>query len=67
MANPTPEAGQVWRDNDTRSYGSGEFEIVSVDDVHVIVKRQTGRNTRIRKDRLSDESKRGYTYVGKAR
>lgn len=65
--NPDPEVGQLWRDNDTRSYGAGEFEIVAVDETYVIVKRQTGRNTRIRRDRLADDSGRGYSFIGKSR
>lgn len=65
---PEPAADQIWVDNDIRSSGAGEFTIVSVDETHALVMRGSSRrNTRIRLDRFKDGSKRGYTYVGRAR
>ncbi len=66
--NPTPEAGQMWKDNDIRSAGAGEFTIVSIDTTHALVMRQgSKRNTRIRLDRFADTTERGYSYIGKSR
>jgi hypothetical protein len=72
-ANPTPEVGQVWADNDERTKGAGEFTIVGFvwdgkdfDDKFVLARRD-GRTTRIRADRLLDAGSRGYRYIGRAR
>jgi hypothetical protein len=73
-ANPTPEPGQVWADNDERTKGSGEFEIAALirsglhpSEAYAIVKRSDGSNTRIRLDRFADTGSRGYRYIGRAR
>lgn len=72
--------GQIWQDNDKRTAGSGEFVVTELVDVqghkhklslgsqyvYAIVKRESGKTTRIRTDRLvrHQASKRGYTYLG---
>ena len=62
------EPGQVWRDNDERSRGSGEFvvEYVSEREGVALVRREaTGRPTKIRVDRLL--AGKAYRYIGRAR
>ena len=81
MSNPTTvEPGQIWRDNDQRTKGSGEFvveEVFPVNDVPLLkrglyasVRRtDTGRRTRVKVDRLlsGTNTQRGYTYLGMSR
>ena len=62
--NPLPEIGQIWRDNDQRTKGSGEFTIVSMDDDRAEVRRDGGRVSHIRLDRFADRNNRGFTYLG---
>lgn len=72
------EPGQMWRDNDQRTRGAGEFIVEELgtarggmyarDTPVAIVRRtNTGRRTRIRIDRLLNgtNTQRGYTYLGK--
>ena len=63
----TVEPGQIWRDNDQRTKGSGEFTVVSVVDGFARVYRAEGkrRTTRISVDRLLAGGSRGYTYLGR--
>lgn len=79
MESETPgfaEVGQIWKDNDLRSIGSGEFVVIAVEqpvpggDIFAVVKRRdSGRTTRINQDRLvySSDLKQGYTYLGRTR
>ena len=81
---PTPttvEPGQMWRDNDQRTKGSGEFVVLEVIDRYdpstdkivpdeAVVRREaTGRKRVIRVDRLlkGSNTQRGYTYLGMSR
>ena len=69
--------GQIWRDNDQRTEGEGEFTVVQlvteggVDYAMVQRGKHLGqiRITRIRVDRLLEDSftQRGYTYLGMSR
>ena len=69
------EPGQVWRDNDERSKGAGEFTIVGTFTGSLshtsgvefaIVKRDAGRRSRpIRVDRLL--AGKAYRYIGRQR
>lgn len=70
---PTPAVGQIWQDNDKRSYGR-RVRIVEIDGTHAVVELVTGRGvghadakpgrqTRIRLDRFRPIST-GYRYVG---
>lgn len=71
---PAPAVGQVWQDNDPRSYGR-RLRIVEIDGTHavcvLVTARQPvssakpGRRTRIRLDRFRPTST-GYRYVGEA-
>lgn len=62
------EAGQIWRDNDQRSKGAGEFTVEDVDDTHATVRRhESGRRSRILLSRLLKGGPRGYTYIGRQR
>ena len=98
----TPDAiepGQVWRDRDQRTKGTGEFTVVAVvsrieggtattggdgpptpptllraeqaaretGDAYAVVRRESGRLTRIRLDRMFRGGARGYEYVGRAK
>lgn len=65
--NPTPQVGQIWADNDERSTGSGEFEIIDVLENTVRVKRTSGIHTQISKKRLAEGGARGYRYIGMSR
>lgn len=79
MSTTTPqqvEPGQVWRDNDERSKGAGEFTVQSVvtgggtanrrlSREYAIVKRESGRTTWIRVDRLLPG--KAYRYIGRQR
>jgi hypothetical protein len=67
----TPAIGQIWQDNDPRSYGR-RLRIVEIDDTHAVVElhqprlpvssAKPGRRTRIRLDRFRPTST-GYRYV----
>jgi hypothetical protein len=69
---PAPAVGQIWQDNDPRSY-SREIRIVAMDDTHATVElhqprlpvssAKPGRRTRIRLDRFRPTST-GYRYIG---
>ncbi|MYT26090.1 hypothetical protein GTW69_38470 [Streptomyces sp. SID7760] len=71
---PAPAVGQLWQDNDQRSYGR-TVHIVEIDDTHATVllhqprlpvsSAKPGRRTRIRLDRFRPTST-GYRYVGQA-
>lgn len=69
------EVGQIWRDNDERSSGAGEFTIVELGKTPgkgqwVKVRRHaTGRHSVIQLARLLKSSHKvtGYTYLGKER
>lgn len=70
--NPHPEVGQIWRDNDERTKGTGEFtveEILVTDNgPYALVRREaTGRRSRISFKRLGITNKSGYTYIGRKR
>jgi hypothetical protein len=76
MDRPTSvEVGQVWKDNDNRSKGTGEFVVVEVSATqnqvfgYAYVRREaTGKVTRIRTERLlHDDGPRGYSYIGRSR
>ncbi|MFE1192894.1 DUF6354 family protein [Streptomyces olivaceoviridis] len=69
---PTPAPGQIWQDNDKRSYGR-RLRIVETDATHAHVELVTprgaghqqatpGRRTRIRLDRFRPTST-GYRYI----
>ena len=66
----TVEPGQVWRDNDERSKGAGEFEVIELGvdwkdrEVAKVYRPAIGRHTTIRVDRLLSGP---YTYIGRAR
>lgn len=73
---PTVEPGQVWRDNDARTRGAGEFRVIAVyEQTHgrnrgaqvADVIREGGRVHTIRVDRMLAGGPRGYTYIGRAR
>lgn len=71
------EAGQVWKDNDQRSVGSGEFivdDVVLVTNedgetypVAFVTRTSTRRKSRIKVSRLIAGGNRGYSYLGKSR
>ena len=72
---PTPAVGQIWQDNDPRSYGR-RLRIVEIDATHAVVelcrprgvghnRAKPGRRTRIRLDRFRPTST-GYRYVGES-
>lgn len=69
------KVGQIWKDNDLRSKGTGEFRVVALEEdpdgtIYIRAKRRDSRRTsRIRKDRLlgSSERSQGYTYIGMTR
>ena len=75
------EPGQVWKDNDYRTKGSGEFTVLDVyiavvnhrqNGPHEVefakVRREDGRRTRISTSRLlNDNTSRGYSYIGKSK
>ena len=66
----TVEPGQIWRDNDQRTRGAGEFTVEKVTATHAFVRRhRTGRLTRIYLARLlnGNNTQRGYTYLGMSR
>ena len=76
----TVEPGQIWRDNDQRTKGSGEFTVEDVgvtrggmyarDTIVAVVRRhRTGRRTKISVARLLNgtNTQRGYTYLGMSR
>lgn len=71
--NPIPAVGQMWRDNDTRSKGSGEFTIEKLFKTergvpYARVRREaTGKLSRIKVSRLATLGSRGYTYIGMKR
>ncbi|MDH6610259.1 hypothetical protein M2164_005894 [Streptomyces sp. SAI-208] len=69
---PVPAVGQIWQDNDKRSYGR-KVRIVELGDTHALVElhvprgagdqhARPGRRTRIRLDRFRPTST-GYRYV----
>lgn len=68
---PTPAVGQIWQDNDPRSYGR-RVRIVAIDGTHAVVElhqprlpvssAKPGRRTRIRLDRFRPTST-GYRYI----
>ncbi|MEY9876608.1 hypothetical protein ABH931_006118 [Streptacidiphilus sp. MAP12-33] len=68
--NPTVRVGQIWQDNDPRSYGR-KLRVLEVGDTHALVelhqpRRDTnakrGRQTRIRLDRFKPTST-GYRLI----
>jgi hypothetical protein len=66
------EPGQMWKDNDQRTKGAGEFEITSISESgrYAYVERKATKTIhRIRIDRLLGTShlQRGYTYIGMKR
>ena len=70
------EPGQVWRDNDTRTRGAGEFRVIAVYEqtkgrsrgaMVADVIRETGRVHTIRVDRLLAGGARGYTLIGRSK
>ncbi|MGW0033629.1 hypothetical protein ACWDXD_27930 [Streptomyces sp. NPDC003314] len=71
---PRPAVGQIWQDNDPRSYGR-KVRIVELTDTHAVVElhqprhpvssAKPGRRTRIRLDRFRPTST-GYRYVDTA-
>ncbi|MGW0920145.1 hypothetical protein ACWD3J_14145 [Streptomyces sp. NPDC002755] len=71
---PTPAIGQIWQDNDPRSYGR-RIRIVALTATHAICEEpprpgrnghaKPGRRTRIRLDRFRPTST-GYRYIGHA-
>ena len=63
------EVGQMWKDNDERTVGSGEFVVEEIVGGKAIVRRTaTGRRTKISPFRLLNTTgKRGYSYLGKKR
>ena len=78
----TVEPGQIWRDNDQRTRGSGEFTVIEVcHDVRYAgykqersgyfarVERKGGRKTTIAVTRLLNgtNTQRGYTYLGRSK
>lgn len=53
----TVEPGQVWRDNDQRTKGSGEFTVIEATYSYALVRRHdTGLTTRILVERLLRET-----------
>lgn len=69
---PAPAPGQIWQDNDPRSYGR-RLRIITIDDTHAVMElavprdaghqqAKPGRRTRVRLDRLKPTST-GYRYV----
>ncbi|WP_442803620.1 hypothetical protein OG411_29815 [Streptomyces pseudogriseolus] len=73
---PTPAVGQIWQDNDPRTYGR-KVRIVEIGETHALVElhqprgaghnaAKPGRRTRIRLDRFRPTST-GYRYLGDAR
>jgi hypothetical protein len=68
---PAPAIGQIWQDNDPRSY-SRKVRIVELTDTHAVVElhqprlpvssAKPGRRTRIRLDRFRPTST-GYRYI----
>ncbi|MEU4154792.1 DUF6354 family protein [Streptomyces antimycoticus] len=69
---PTPTPGQIWQDNDKRSYGR-RLRIIAIDDTHATCelvtprdaghqKAKPGRRTRIRLDRFRPTTT-GYRYI----
>ena len=66
----TVEPGQIWRDNDQRTKGSGEFTVIEATYTHALVRRhKTGRTRRISVERMlkGTNTQRGYTYLGMSR
>ena len=76
----TVEPGQIWRDNDQRTKGSGEFVVEELGTVRggmyvrdtpvaIVRRHDTGRRTKVRIDRLlkGTNTQRGYTYLGMSR
>lgn len=66
----TVQPGQMWKDNDQRTKGSGEFVIEEATYTHAQVRRlESGRRSTIAVDRLLGTShlQRGYTYIGMKR
>lgn len=77
------EPGQVWRDNDPRSVGTGEFVVQAVipgeqldgprfkphRSYALVQRRDAKQSSWIAVDRLLSEGsqKRGYTYLGRER
>lgn len=72
---PTPAVGQIWQDNDPRSYGR-RLRIVEITDTHALVElhaprgaghqqAKPGRRTRIRLDRFRPTST-GYRHISNA-
>lgn len=48
MKQPEPQVGEIWRDKDQRSKGSGEFTVVSVVGDYAVVRRHaTKRHARL--------------------
>ena len=70
--NPTPEAGQVWRDNDERTTYP-EFTILAIVEdyrsrgVPYAQVRRGPAKRHIRLDRFADSGLRGYRYIGRAK
>lgn len=68
---PTPAPGQIWQDNDPRSYGR-KVRIIEITDTQAVVElhqprqpvssAKPGRRTRIRLDRFKPTST-GYRYL----
>ena len=75
----TVEPGQIWRDNDQRTKGSGEFVVLNLfvgelshtrgEEFAHVERVDTGRKTNIRTARLLNgtNTQRGYTYLGMSR
>ncbi len=65
------EPGQMWKDNDQRTKGSGEFVVADISESgrYAYVERESRRIHRIRIDRLIGTAhlQRGYTYIGMKR
>lgn len=62
------EPGQMWKDNDQRTRGSGEFTVIGTTDTHALVRRhKTDRTSRISVERMlkGTNTQRGYTYLGR--
>lgn len=60
----------MWRDNDQRTRGEGEFTVEEVADGKAVVRRhRTGRRSTISVERLLSHAarQRGYTYLGRKR
>ena len=73
---PTVEPGQVWRDNDARTRGAGEFRVIAVYEqtkgrsrgaMVADVIREGGRVHTIRVDRMLAGGRRGYTLIGRSK